>query len=57
MKKKVLKEKKKEMNELLFSYALQYSLKNSLYFTKVFGINCTKDEFSVLEEIGVNSWN
>ncbi len=57
MKKKVLKEKKKEMNELLFSYALQYSLKNSLYFTKIFGINCSKDEFSVLEEIGVNSWN
>ena len=57
MKKKVLKERKKEMNKLIFSYALQYSLKNSLYFTKIFGINFTKDEFSVLEEIGVNSWN
>ena len=57
MKKKVLKEKKKEMNKLIFSYALQYSLKDSLYFTKIFGINFSKDEFSVLEEIGVNSWN
>ncbi len=56
MKKKVLKDNKKEMDNLIFSYALQYSLMNNYYITHIYGINFSKDEFSVLEEIGINSW-
>ena len=29
---------------------------NNYYITHIYGINFSKDEFSVLEEIGINSW-
>ncbi len=56
MKKKVLIHKN-DLNNLLYSYQLQYELKNNINIAKIYNIHYTNEEFSVLEELGINSWN
>ncbi len=56
MKKKVLTQKS-DLDKLLYSYKLQYELMNDTNVTKINSINYSNEEFSVLEELGINCWN
>ncbi len=56
MKKKVLIHKN-DLKNLLNSYKIQFSLMNETNITQIYSINYNNDEFSILEELGINSWN
>ena len=56
MKKKVLMHHN-DLKNLLNSYKIQFSLMNEANITQIYSINYNDDEFSVLEELGINSWN
>ena len=56
MKKKVLMHKN-DLNHLLYCYKLQYNLMSNTNVTLIYSINFNNEEFSVLEELGINSWN
>ena len=56
MKKKVLIHKN-DLEHFLYCYKLQYNLMTNTNVTKIYSINFTNEEFSVLEELGINSWN
>ena len=56
MKKKVLLHHN-DLKNLLKSYKIQFNIMNDINITQIFNINYNNDEFSVLEELGINSWN